>query len=127
MKGIILFIIVIVLLLTAIVVGARNNEIVTLNYLIAQIDLRISVLMAICIGLGIFVGISTMLTKYLALKLRFAHMKRRRYSDLRAIRGPRRQRARWRTSMACGARRMAASPRWRSSTRWCSSRPETSC
>lgn len=77
MKGIILFIIVIVLLLTAIVVGARNNEIVTINYLIAQIDLRISVLMAICIGLGIFVGISTMLTKYLALKLRFAHMKRR--------------------------------------------------
>jgi putative membrane protein len=77
MKGIILFIVVIVLLLTAIVVGARNNEIVTINYLLAQIDMRVSVLMAVCIALGIFVGISTILTKYFALKLRFATMKRR--------------------------------------------------
>ena len=77
MKGIILFIVVVILLLTAIIVGARNNEIVTINYLIAQIDLRISMLMAICILLGFVVGISIILTKYLALKLRFASMKRR--------------------------------------------------
>ena len=77
MKGIILLIIAVVFILTAIVVGARNNELVSINYLIAQADLRISVLIAICMCAGIFIGISTMLTKYFALKIRFASMKRR--------------------------------------------------
>jgi len=77
MKGIILFVVVIILLLTAIIVGARNNEVVTINYLIAQIDMRISLLMAVCIALGFFVGLSTIVTKYFTLKLRFASMKRR--------------------------------------------------
>ena len=40
MKGIILLIIAVVFILTAIVVGARNNELVSINYLIAQADLR---------------------------------------------------------------------------------------
>lgn len=77
MKGIILFIVVVLLLLTAIVVGARNNEVITINYLIAQVDMRISVLMAVCIVIGVFVGMSTILTKHFALRLRFAGMKRR--------------------------------------------------
>lgn len=77
MKGIILIIIVIFLLLTAIVVGSRNADVVTINYLVAQIDMRQSTFMVLCIALGFFLGIATIVTKYLALKVRFASMKKR--------------------------------------------------
>jgi putative membrane protein len=77
MKGIILLIIAIILIMIAVLVGFQNSEIVTINYLIAQINMRISMFMLMCIGIGFFLGFSTILTKYLALNVRFATMKRR--------------------------------------------------
>lgn len=77
MKGIILLILAIILVMIAVVVGFRNSDVVTINYLIAQLDMRISTFMVVCILIGFFLGFSTILTKYLALKVRFATMKRR--------------------------------------------------
>ncbi len=77
MKGIILLVLAVVFLLLAIVVGSRNADVVTINYLIAQIDMRVSTFMVVCLAVGFFLGISTILTKYLALKVRFTAMKRR--------------------------------------------------
>lgn len=77
MKGIILIILVIFLLLAAIVVGSRNADVVTINYLIAQVDMRVSTFMVVCMAIGFFFGTATILTKYLALKVRFAAMKKR--------------------------------------------------
>jgi len=77
MKGIILLIIAIILIMIAVLVGFQNSEIVTINYLIAQVNMRISIFMLVCIIIGFFLGFSTILTKYLTLKVRFATMKRR--------------------------------------------------
>jgi putative membrane protein len=77
MKGIILLILAIILIMLAVVVGFRNADTVTINYLLAQINMRISTFMVICIAIGFTLGFITILTKYLALKVRFASMKRR--------------------------------------------------
>jgi putative membrane protein len=77
MKGIILLILAIILTMLAAVVGFRNSDVVTINYLISQVDMRISSFMVVCIVIGFFLGFSAILTKYLALKVRFATMKRR--------------------------------------------------
>ena len=77
MKGVILLIIAIILIMIAAIVGFRNADVVTINYLIAQIDMKVSTFMLICIFIGFFLGFTTILTKYLALKVRFASMKRR--------------------------------------------------
>lgn len=77
MKGIVLVILVVFMLLTAIVVGSRNADVVTINYLIAQVDMRISTFMVVCLVVGFFIGVTTILTKYLALKVRFASLKKR--------------------------------------------------
>ena len=77
MKGIVLLIIAIILIMLAVVVGFRNADVVTINYLIAQIDMRISSFMVICIGVGFVLGFGTILSKYLALKVRHKSLKRR--------------------------------------------------
>jgi putative membrane protein len=77
MKGIILLFFAIVFIMAAVVVGFRNSDVVSINYLIAQIDMRISTFMVVCISIGFFLGFSAILTKYLTLKVRFASMKRR--------------------------------------------------
>jgi putative membrane protein len=77
MKGVILLILAIIFIMIAVVVGFRNSDVVTINYLIAQIDMKISTFMLVCIFIGFFLGFTTIITKYLALKVRFASMKRR--------------------------------------------------
>lgn len=77
MKGIILLIFAVILIMIAVVVGFKNADVVTIHYLVAQYDMRISTFMVVCILIGFFLGFITILTKYLALKVRFASMKRR--------------------------------------------------
>ncbi len=77
MKGLLLTVFVIAVLLLAIVVGARNSDIVNINYLIAQVELRVSTFMVICLVLGFLMGITTIILKYLALRLRYSNLKRK--------------------------------------------------
>ncbi|MFO6425023.1 LapA family protein [Motilimonas sp. KMU-193] len=69
MKALLTFIILALLFAVAIFVGLKNDAMVTFNYLIAQSDIRLSVLIAITFGIAFALGagISSML--YLKLKI----------------------------------------------------------
>jgi len=69
MKGIILFILVLFLLVVAIVIGSQNTQIVSVNYLIAKTEMRLSTFLVICVSLGILMGFFTMLVKYLSARM----------------------------------------------------------
>jgi putative membrane protein len=77
MKAILVIIIVVLLVLLAIVVGSRNADIISVNYLIAQTDMRVSSFMVWSMAAGFVLGICTMLTKYLALKVKVSLLTRK--------------------------------------------------
>jgi putative membrane protein len=77
MKAILIIIVVVLLLLLAIVVGARNSEVITVNYLIAQSDMRVSAFMVCSIALGFTLGICAMLSKYLSLRVKVSLLNRK--------------------------------------------------
>jgi len=77
MKAILVIITVVLLLLLAIVVGSRNSEVITVNYLIAQTDMRVSTFMVVSICVGFILGLCTILTKYLALKIKVSLLTRK--------------------------------------------------
>ena len=67
LKGILLFLIILVLLAIAFTVGSQNESLVTVNYLIAQANLRLSTLIAITLSIGIGIGVLIMLFSWLHL------------------------------------------------------------
>ncbi|WP_420932884.1 LapA family protein [Alteromonas sp. A081] len=69
LKGIISFLIILALLTVAFVIGSQNEEVVTVNYLIAQANIRLSTLIAISLSIGVIVGILIMLASWLRLKV----------------------------------------------------------
>jgi putative membrane protein len=77
MKAILVIITVVLLVLLAIVVGSRNADIISVNYLIAQTDMRVSTFMVWSIAVGFILGICTILTKYLALKVKVSLLTRK--------------------------------------------------
>ncbi|GLR69973.1 LapA family protein [Agaribacter marinus] len=77
MRKILIIIVVVLLLLLAIVVGSRNTNVITINYLIAQTELRISTFMVISVVVGFLLGFSTILSKYLSLKVKLGLLNRK--------------------------------------------------
>jgi putative membrane protein len=77
MKAILVVIIVVLLVLLAIVVGSRNAEVISVNFLIAQAEMRVSTFMVWSICAGFVLGISTILSKYLALRVRVTLLTRK--------------------------------------------------
>ena len=69
LKGIVSFLIILALLTVAFVIGSQNEEVVTVNYLIAQANIRLSTLIAISLSIGVIVGILIMLASWLRLKV----------------------------------------------------------
>ncbi|MFT5542362.1 MAG: putative membrane protein [Glaciecola sp.] len=69
MKGIIVFVVIILLLMVSIVIGSQNTQMISVNYLIAKTELRVSTFMVITIGLGFVMGFLLMLARFLALKM----------------------------------------------------------
>ncbi|AXR06783.1 LapA family protein [Salinimonas sediminis] len=69
MKGIFSLIIIVVLLVLAFAVGSQNEAVITVNYLIAQAELRVSTLIAIAVTIGVIIGFLMMLTSWLALRI----------------------------------------------------------
>lgn len=69
LKGIVSFLIILALLTVAFVIGSQNEGAVTVNYLIAQANIRLSTLIAISLSLGVIVGILIMLASWLRLKV----------------------------------------------------------
>ncbi|MEG3768206.1 LapA family protein [Alteromonas sp. 14N.309.X.WAT.G.H12] len=69
MKGIITLLLIVVLLAFAFAIGSQNDAFVSVNYLIAQAQLRVSTLIAITLALGIVIGILIMLLSWLSLRV----------------------------------------------------------
>lgn len=51
-------------------VGSQNDTVVSVNYLIAKSDIRLSTLIAITLGLGAVIGCLIMMTSWLALRVK---------------------------------------------------------
>jgi len=66
-KGLLTFLVLIIVLVIAVIIGSRNQELVTINYLIAQSELRQSTLMAIVFSLGVVIGMLTFFSSWLKL------------------------------------------------------------
>lgn len=75
MKGLFTFLVLIIVLVIAIIIGSRNQELVTINYLIAQSELRESTLMAIILSFGIVIGMLTMFGSWLKLSWQVKSLK----------------------------------------------------
>ncbi|MDM7860795.1 LapA family protein [Alteromonas sp. ASW11-36] len=77
MKGLIIVILVIVLLCLFIFVGAQNSQLVTVNFVIAQATLQLSTLMAIVLTIGVALGVSFVLSSWLALRVKLGLTKQK--------------------------------------------------
>ncbi|MBT4883738.1 MAG: LapA family protein [Glaciecola sp.] len=75
MKGLFTFLVLIIVLVIAIIIGSRNQELITINYLIAQSELRESTLMAIILSLGVVIGMLTMFGSWLKLSWQVKSLK----------------------------------------------------
>lgn len=77
MKGIITLLVIVFLLALAFAVGSQNETIVTVNYLIAQSELRMSTLIAITLTIGILIGLLMMLLSWLSLRVQLVAVRGR--------------------------------------------------
>jgi len=77
MKVIIVFVVIILLLMVSIVIGSQNTQMITVNYVIAKADLRVSTFMVITISLGFLIGFLMMLLRFLSLKMQNKILQRR--------------------------------------------------
>ena len=75
MKGLLTFLLLVVVLICAIVIGSRNQDLLTINYLVAQSELRESTLMAITLSLGVVIGMITMSGSWLKLSWQVKSLK----------------------------------------------------
>lgn len=69
MKGILTILVILVLLTFAFVIGTQNDALISVNYLIAQAEIRISTLIAISLTLGVIVGLLIMSASWLRLRV----------------------------------------------------------
>ena len=69
LKGILAFLLILVLLTFAFVIGSQNETLITVNYLIAQANLRVSTLIAITQSIGVGIGVLLMLVSWLRLRV----------------------------------------------------------
>lgn len=77
MKAIIVFVVIILLLMISIVIGSQNTQMITVNYVIAKAELRVSTFMVITIAIGFLIGFLIMLVRFLGLKVQNKLLQRR--------------------------------------------------
>lgn len=70
LKYIFAFILLIALTLLGITVGANNDQIITFNYMIAKSEMKLSTLVAILFGFGVFIGWLISMIFYVKLKIK---------------------------------------------------------
>ena len=66
----------ILILLLAIVIGAQNDQVLVLNYLIAQTPIQLSTLMAIMLLIGVLLSLSALSFYCFRLKWRISRLER---------------------------------------------------
>jgi putative membrane protein len=63
--------------MVSIVIGSQNTQLITVNYIIAKAELRVSTFMVIAIALGFLIGFLMMLLRFLGLKMQTKILQRR--------------------------------------------------
>lgn len=69
LKGILFIIVILVLLAVAFAIGSQNDAVISVNYLIARADLRVSTLIGITLSVGVFIGVLIMMASWLSLRV----------------------------------------------------------
>lgn len=77
MKYILGLLITLAVIIVAVTIGANNDQIITINYIVAQSELRLSSLVAILFGLGLILGWLVTGIFYLRLKVSNIALNRR--------------------------------------------------
>ena len=75
-KGLIFLIVTLAFLLFAGFVGSQNGHLVTVNYLIAESEMRVSVLMALVLTMGVFLTLFILSWYIFRLKWRITRLER---------------------------------------------------
>ncbi len=70
MKGILFIIVVLVLLSLAFAIGSQNDALISVNYLIARAELRVSTLIAVTLSVGVVIGVLIMMASWLGLRVK---------------------------------------------------------
>jgi putative membrane protein len=73
-------IVLIFVMLIAMVLGAKNDQLVTVNYLISQAELRLSVLLVIMLLAGVGLSISIVSLYWIKLRWRIRKLERKQKS-----------------------------------------------
>ncbi len=77
MKYLLIFLVVLVIFIISITLGAKNDQIVTFNYLLAQGDFRVSTLLATLFGAGFILGWVICGLFWLRMRLALSHARRK--------------------------------------------------
>ena len=77
MKGLLSVILIVFILFVALAIGSQNDSEITVNYIIAQSDIKISTFIAITLGLGIIVGVLLVMPAFLHAKVKLALLKQK--------------------------------------------------
>lgn len=80
MKIFLTIIVLIFVMLIAMVLGAKNDQLVTVNYLISQAELRLSVLLVIMLLAGVGLSISIVSLYWIKLRWRIRKLERKQKS-----------------------------------------------
>ncbi|WP_414830788.1 LapA family protein [Alteromonas sp. H39] len=70
MKGILFIIVVLVLLSLAFAIGSQNDALISVNYLIARAEIRVSTLIAATLSVGVIIGVLIMMASWLSLRVK---------------------------------------------------------
>jgi len=76
-KYLLIFLVVLVIFIISITLGAKNDQIVTFNYLLAQGDFRVSTLLASLFGAGFILGWVICGLFWLRMRLALSHARRK--------------------------------------------------
>ena len=91
MKRLITLVVIILFFILAVVIGLKNQQLINLNYLIAQNEIRLSTLLAIIFSIGFIVSMLVNSFFYLKLKVQNLHLRklnkkqRKELNELRSL------------------------------------------
>ncbi len=76
-KGLLLLIFVLLILVIAGFIGSQNSHIVSINYILAETEIRLSVLLAVIFSLGVIFSVLLIFGTILRLKWRIRNLERK--------------------------------------------------
>jgi len=76
-KGLLLLLFVLILLVIAGFIGSQNSHLVPVNYILAETEMRMSVLLAVTFSLGVIFSVLLVISYILRLKWRISSLERK--------------------------------------------------